>query len=88
MLAIAAEIGSEVIQLDVKTAFLCAEIGENVYILMTAGFETTETDGVQLVIKLEKSLYGLARSPQNWWMTIDPQLIKLGFEPLKSEACV
>ena len=78
VLAIAAELNLEVHQLDVKTAFLYADIEEEMYVNTAPGFETTNKDGVQLVMKLEKSLYGLARSPPNWWKTIDPKLIKIG----------
>ena len=28
------------------------------------------------------------QSPQNWWKTIDPKLIEIGFVPLKSDSCV
>ena len=82
MLAIAAELNLEVHQLDVKTAFLYADIEEEMYVNTAPGFETTNKDGVHLVMKLEKSLYGLARSPPNWWKTIDPKLIKIGFVTL------
>jgi len=37
---------------------------------------------------LQKTLYGLAQSPRNWWKTIDPKLIEIGFVPLKSDSCV
>ena len=88
VLAIAAELNLEVRQLDVKTDFLYADIEEEVYVKTAPGFETTNKDGVQLMMKLEKSLYGLAQSAQNWWKTIDPKLIEIGFVPLKSDSCV
>ena len=78
----------EVHQLDLKTVFLYADIEEEVYVKTVPGFETTNKDGVQLVMKLGKSLYGLAQSPQNWWKTTDPKLIEIGFVPLKSDSCV
>ena len=39
-------------------------------------------------MKLRKSLYGLAQSPQNWWRTIDLRLVEIGVIPLKSDPCV
>ena len=33
-------------------------------------------------------MYGLAQSPGNWWKTIDPLLITLEFDPLKSDTCI
>ena len=47
-----------------------------------------DKDGVPLVMKLHKSLYGLAQSPGNWFKTIGPELVALGFVPLKSDTCV
>eukprot|EP00752_Nemacystus_decipiens_P015693 g14006.t1 len=82
VLAIAAEKDLEVIQLDVKTAFLYADIEEDVFVEMAPGYEITNEEGTQLVMKLEKSLYGLAQSPQNWWKTIDPTLVEIGFVSL------
>ena len=52
------------------------------------GFERTDKDGVQLLMELGKSLYGLAQSRGNWWKTIDPLLISLEFVPLKSDTCM
>ena len=88
VLGIAAELNLKVRQLDVKTAFLHADIEEEVYVKTAPGFETTNKDGIQHVMKLENSLCGLAQSPQNWWKTIDPKLIEIGCVPLKSDSCV
>ena len=55
---------------------------------MAPGYETTNRKSVQLVMKLGKSFYGLAQSPQNWWKTIDPSLVEIGSIPLKSDTCV
>ena len=52
------------------------------------GFETQGKNGVPFVMKLGKSIYGLAQSPGNWFHTIDPVLISIGFVPLKSDTCI
>lgn len=88
VLAIAVEMDWEVIQLDVKTAFLYADIEEEVFVAQPPGYETKDKDGGPLVMRLEKSLYGLAQSPGNWFHTIDPVLKIIGFVPLKSDTCV
>ena len=87
VLAIAAEMGWEVVQLDAKHAFLYADIEEEVFVEAAPGFERTVKDGAQILMKLGKSLYRLAQSPRNWW-TIDPLLITLGFVPLKFDTCI
>ena len=38
--------------------------------------------------RLWKSLYGLSQSPGNWFHTIDPVLISIGFVLLKSDICM
>ena len=88
VLAIAAQMDWEVRQLDVKTAFLYADIEEDVFVAEPPGFETQGKNGVPFVMKLGKSLYGLAQSPGNWFHTIDPVLISIGFVPLKSDTCI
>ena len=41
-----------------------------------------------MIMQLKKSLYGLAQSPCNWFNTIDPVLVEIGFVALKSDPCV
>ena len=88
VLAIAAEIDWEVVQLDMKIAFFYADIEEKVFVEAAPGFERTGKDGVQLLMKLGKGLYGMAQSPGNWWKTVDPLLITLEFVQLKSDTCI
>ena len=52
------------------------------------GFETNDNKKGLLVMKLGKSLYGLAQNPGNWFHTIDPVLISIGLVPLKSDTCI
>ena len=90
VLAIAAEKKWEVIQVDVNSSFVYASFEEEEKLLveMAPGFVQFTNDGVRYVMDLQKSLYGLAQSPRNWWKTIDPKLIEIGFVPLKSDSCV
>ena len=74
VLAIAAEMDWEGRQLNVKTAFLYADIEEEVFVAEPPGFETNDNEKSLLVMKLGKSLYGLVQSPGNWFLTIDPFL--------------
>ena len=52
------------------------------------GFEVKDKVVGDLVMQVEKSLYGVAQSPENWFHTIDPALIEIGFVPLQSDTCV
>lgn len=87
-LCISVEFGWKVHQMDISTAFLYAGLQEKVFVEQAPGFEVRDKDGGELVMQLEKSLYGLAQSPGNWFRTIDPVLVEIGFVPLKSDTCV
>lgn len=84
----AAEMRCEVFQLDVKMAFLNADVEEDVHVKMAPGYENTNKIGEPQVIRLHKNLYGLPNSPLNWWKTIGPFMLEIGFEPLMSDTCV
>ena len=88
MLAIATELDYEGLMLDVQTAFLNADVEEEVYVRMTPGYETYDKSGVPFVMKLKKSLYSLRQSPKNWFGTMDGHLSNIGFRSLKSDPCV
>ena len=60
--------------------FLNADAAEEVYVKMTPGCEEFDENGVPLVMRLLKSLYGLRQSPTNWWNTIDEHLVEIGFK--------
>lgn len=66
VLALAAEKDWVIYQLDVQTAFLDVDVDEEVHVKMEPGFEASNESGDPFVTKLQKSLYGLAQSPQNW----------------------
>ena len=86
-LDMAAEKNWEVIQVDVNTAFLYASLEEEEKVLVeiAPGFVQFTKDGVRYVIDLQKSLYGLAQSPRNWWKTIDPKVIEIGLVLLNGQ---
>ena len=88
VLAIAAEYNLEYWQLDYNTAFLKADVTEEVDVKMAPGCEQFDENGVPLITSLLKSLYGLRQSPINWWNTIDQHLVEIGFKCLKSDLCV
>ena len=88
VLGTAVEFDWDILQLDVQTAFLNANVEEEVYVKMAPGYEKDEMTGVPLVMRLHKSLYGLRQSPMNWHSTIDTYVTKIGFKPLKSDPYV
>jgi hypothetical protein len=82
IMAIAAEMGWRIHQMDVKTAFLNGFIEEEVYIEQPQGFEVSDRE--THVCLLRKALYGLKQAPRAWYSRIDTYLLQMGFE--KSDA--
>ena len=84
LLAIAAQKGWKVIQLDVKSAFLNGVLQEEIYMEQPDGFVIQgEEDKVYL---LQKALYGLKQALRAWYSRIDDHLMNLGFVKSLSEA--
>jgi hypothetical protein len=84
LLALAAKFDLELDQMDVRTAFLNAELKEDIYLKQPAGFEDPEHP--DWVWKLEKALYGLKQAGYEWNQTLDEYLRKEGFKFVRSEA--
>jgi len=83
VLALAAFHDWEVEQLDVVTAFLEADIEEEIYMRQPEGFRHIDVNGGELVCLLKKSLYGLKQAPRNWNKTITAWLEEYGFSQSK-----
>ena len=62
VLALVAQFDIELVQMDVKTAFLHGDLQEEIYMQQPEGFEEKGKEG--LVCKLKKSLYGLKQAPR------------------------
>lgn len=77
ILGLAAQQGWNVLQLDVKSAFLHGELSEDVYVEQPKGFESRDEEGK--VYKLNKALYGLRQAPRAWYSRIEGYFIKEGF---------
>ena len=86
ILSLAARLDLELHQIDFDTAFLNAELEEEIYMEQPEGFaEGQEHD---MVWKLLKALYGFKQAPREWNKTLDKHLIRLGYKPLISDPCV
>jgi hypothetical protein len=85
-LSLAAKWDHELDQLDVPTAFLNADLEEEVYMELPEGYR----DGKEhLVCRLKKSLYGLKQSPRNWYMLVSKFILdELGYKPTVSDPCL
>lgn len=74
----------EILQFDVKTAFLYGELEEEIYMHQPPGFE----DGSDKVLKLKRGLYGLKQAPRQWNAKINEFFVKQGFTQSNADNCV
>ena len=86
--AIAAAENYNVNQMDVNTAYLHADVEEDLYMEQPEGFEIMGENNTKLVCKLKKSLYGLKQSGRNWNQTLDKALKEFGFSKSKVDPCM
>ena len=59
MLTIAAHLDLELSKMDVDTAYLYGELGEEIYLRQPMGYRVKGKDGRELVFCLKKAIYGL-----------------------------
>ena len=89
LLHIAARHKMHVEHMDVRSAFLHADLGNyELYVKPPQGFESYDSEGNLLVCKLNKSLYGLKQSGRNWNSLLDDFLKSDGFVQSKSDPCL
>ena len=78
----------EIHQLDVKSAYLNADLDHDIYIHQPKGFEKFDEFGNPLVMKLKKALYGLKQSGRMWNKLLHEFLTSNKFTQSKSDYCV
>ena len=69
-----------------KTLFLQGDMEEEIYMKKLEGFIVKGKK--VLVCKLNKSLYGLKKSPRIWYQKFDTYILGLGFMRSKFDQCV
>lgn len=84
LLSLVVQFNLEMIQLDVKTAFLHGALDEGIYMSQPEGFN----QGEHLVCRLTKSLYGLKQASRQWNVCFSTFLQDFDLVPLKSDTCV
>ena len=83
LIALAAQKGWFLYQLDVKSAFLNGSLEEEVFVEQPQGFAIKGKE--DNVYKLKKALYGLKQAPRAWYSEIDSYFNNKGFQRSKSE---
>ncbi|KAL2137689.1 hypothetical protein VTI28DRAFT_8559 [Corynascus sepedonium] len=82
LMAVAARFDLELIQYDAVNAFVNAKIDEDIFMRMPPGYRKNGT-----LLKLNKALYGLRKSPLLWQRELTKTLQGLGFQPVPHEPC-
>jgi hypothetical protein len=72
--------------MDVKSAFLNGELGEEVYVRQPPGFVINRQE--DKVLCLDKALYGLRQAQRAWNSNLDETLATIGFSHSASEHAV
>lgn len=75
-------------QMDVKTAYLNAEIDTELYMSQPEGYTECDVNGQQKVWRLNKSLYGLKQSGRNWNQVLREFLVHEGFVQSQTDQCL
>jgi hypothetical protein len=87
VLQVAAHRDYDMVQQDVRTAFLQADLDEEVYIEPMAGVpKPTGKDGY--VWKLNKAVYGLKQSPRAWNKRLTDYLRSIGLKQSTADPCL
>ena len=82
LIAIAAHFNLELLQYDVVNTFVNTKLEEDIFMKMPPGYRRKGT-----ILKLNKALYGLRKSPLLWQKELTQTLRKLGFEAVPHEPC-
>ena len=84
-LSLAAKWDHELDQMDVPTAFLNADVDEEIYTEIPDGYREGRED---MVYRLHKALYGLKQAPRNWYLLVSKFIVSLGFKASVSDPCL
>lgn len=83
VIALAAQRGWKIYQLDVKSTFLHGTLNEDVNVEQPKGYERKGNE--HLVYKLHKALYGLKQAPGAWFSRIESYFVTEGFQRSQNE---
>jgi hypothetical protein len=76
----------EMVQIDIKTAFLNADLDKPIFMTQPEGFLVPGKEDWPVLLK--KALYGTKRAPMLWNKTFKSKLEAAAFKPLTADGCV
>ena len=87
LLAVAAAKGLKLKHIDIKSAYLHADIDEDIYMTLPEGY-LDATSREAKCLKLLKSLYGLKQAGHNWHRYLDTTIKDMGLRAIESDECL
>jgi histone deacetylase 1/2 len=92
LLSLAAQNNLQVYHWDVETAYLNADLQDEIYMKIPEGCEiapSNDRSELQYALRLRRCLYGLKQSGREWYLEISSSLQSFGFEkPSESDPCL
>ena len=88
VLAIAATRDYNLTSVDIRQAYLQAELSEDLYMRVPAGLPDRDSSGSPLVLKLNRSLYGLKQAGREWNKLLVAFLLEWGFKQSSIDVCL
>jgi hypothetical protein len=82
LVALANRFDYDMLQYDAVNAFVHAKLDEEIYMEMPRGYQKPG-----IILKLQKALYGLRRSPLLWQKHFEKGLLQAGFRRVPGEDC-
>lgn len=86
LLSLAAVYDLELLQMDIKTAFLYGDLDEELYVQQPEGF--VQPGNEDLVRRLIKPLYGLKQAPRKWNEKFNEFLLLFGLTQSTADPCI
>lgn len=93
LLAIITQLELEMVQFDVRTAFLHGKLQEEIHMEVQEGLNVNElvteaSKSVSVVCKLNKSLYGLKQAPRCWNVKFSSFLRRFNLKETDADKCI
>ena len=88
MLCLSAMLGWFIGSLDYSQAYLNADIDEDCYLRAPEFLRKYDIDGIEMVWKLKKVIYGHPKGSRLWAQCLDKKLKELGYNQLMTDQCV
>ena len=87
-LSICAKQNLAIFQADAKAAFLQAPLTEDIYMRAPLGYITVNDKGNDVILKLNKAVYGLKQASACFWTAVSKHLVEIGYHSLTGDTCL